>query len=91
MQDQRSPEDTWLPDSDEVARVILGVLLQRHPALVAVDELVRELALPSSTQRIQEPLIQDGLDDLARCGLIHQLDVFVFATRAAARAHELTV
>jgi hypothetical protein len=90
MQDQRSTDIAWLPDSDEVARIILGIVLQRHPGLVAIEELVRELAHPSLTQRIEEPLIQDGLTELVTNGLLYRLGSFVLVTRAAARAAELT-
>jgi hypothetical protein len=75
MQDQRST----------------NVLIQRHPSLIEIDELVRELAHPALAQRIDEPLIHDGLRDLVASGLIHRLDDFVFASRAATRAAELAV
>jgi hypothetical protein len=52
MQNQRSTDRIWLPDSDEVARIILNVLIQRHPSLIEIDELLRELAQPALAQRI---------------------------------------
>ena len=79
----------WQPGEDEVARVILDFLVQRYPALVAVDELVRELAEPSLAQRVDEPLIHDALVALVTSGLIHRLGGFVFPTLVAMRAKEL--
>lgn len=89
MQDQRSPGNVWLPDPDEVARVVLGIALRRYPGLVAIDDLMRELTHPSLRQSIDEPLIHDALVDLTTSGLLHRLDGFVFPTRATLRGGEL--
>lgn len=91
MHPQPSPEGAWQPDSDEVARIILDIVVHRHPTLIAVDELVRELTSPSLQRPIEEPVVRDGLMDLTGSGLVHRLDRFVFATRAATRAHELSL
>lgn len=48
----------------------------------AVDEVARVLNDPIDAS--------DGLGRLARAGLIHLLDGFVFASRAALRADEIT-
>lgn len=90
MQSQRSTGSTWLPDQDEVASVILSIVLKRHPALVAIEELVRELSEPSLMQRIEEPLVCDALVDLVTSGLVHRLDRFVFPTFTALRSAHLT-
>lgn len=91
MHDQRSGgREPWLPDEDEVASIILDLVRRRYPALVATDELVRELAHPSLMQPIAEPAIYDGLVELTTSGLVHRLDGFVFASRTAIRAAELT-
>lgn len=66
------------------------MLLQRHPALIAVEELVRELAEPSLMQQIDEPLIHDALTDLVATGLVHRLDRFVFPTQSMIRATQLS-
>lgn len=89
MQDQPSNDSQWLPDSDEVARIVLGTVVDHHPGLVAVDELVRQLCHPTLLQPMPESFLRDGLADLTRSGLIHRLDSFVFASRTAVRASEL--
>jgi hypothetical protein len=80
---------TWIPDSDEVARTILDIILRQHPSLVAIEDLTRELCHPSLLQQIDGSSIHDGLLDLTCCGLIHRLDNYVFATRAVLRSREL--
>jgi hypothetical protein len=76
MHDQRNDGETSLLDEDEVGRIILGLLLERHPALVEIDELVRQLAHPMHSRPVPEAFIHDGLLDLASSGLIHRLDRF---------------
>ena len=49
----------------------------------AVEEIGRELQDPTEAA--------DGLTRLARAGLIHRLDGFVFATRAAGRGQLLAL
>lgn len=80
---------TWIPDSDEVARTILDIVLRRHPSLVPIEDLVRGLCHPSLLQRIDESSIHDGLLDLICSGVIHRLDNYVFATQALVRSREL--
>lgn len=56
---------------------ILGLLLNFDAgSLWSVEELVRQLSAP----RLD---VIDGLDSLQAAGLIHRVDDFVFATRAA--------
>ncbi len=90
MQNQRSTGSSWLPDQDEVASVILSIVLKRHPALVAIEELVREMSEPSLMQYIDEPLVHDALADLVTSGLVHRLDRFVFVTQTMIRATQLS-
>lgn len=91
MQDQSSSEEQWIPDSDEIARVVLGLLVKRHPGLVAEEELRRELSHPSLERPLPEPFIEDGLAELTRSGLIHRLGSFVFASQTAIRADDLAL
>jgi hypothetical protein len=88
MQEQPSAGSTYSPGTDEVAGTLLNVLLDRHPALVSVEELVRYAAFPSGTA-FSEMCVDEGLDDLARWGLAHRLDRFAFASHAAVRVGEL--
>jgi len=56
---------------------ILGLLLNFEAgSLWSVEELVRQLSAP----RLD---VMDGLANLQAAGLIHRVDEFVFATRAA--------
>lgn len=56
---------------------ILGLLLNYEAgSLWSVDEVVRQLSAP----RLD---VMDGLANLQAAGLIHKVDDFVFATRAA--------
>jgi hypothetical protein len=85
MHDQRSEVGGSLPDVDDVAGVVLGILVSNHPALLGSVELVCEFA-GSGDQRSARVLVEDGLAQLLASGLAHRLDEFVFATRAAMRA-----
>jgi hypothetical protein len=56
---------------------ILGLLLNFDAGSIwSVDELVRQLG----SSRLD---VIDGLAELAASGLVHRIDDFVFATRAA--------
>lgn len=69
--------------SRQVEAVILSMLLNSDGGCVwSVEELIREL----SSSRIE---VLDGLAGLEAAGLIHRLDEFVFATRAAWRCDSL--
>lgn len=87
MHDQRSEVGGSLPDVDEVAGVVLGILVSNHPGLLGIEELVCEFAglRDRGSARV---LVEDGLAQLLASGLAHRLDGFVFATRAAMRARE---
>jgi|GEM_PF-1383705 len=90
MHVRRSGSDAaWPSEPDDVARAVLDLLVNRHPELVAVDELLREFCDPWLLQRIDEVLVHDALVDLATSGLVHRLDRFVFPTRAMMRAVQL--
>jgi hypothetical protein len=89
MHAQRS-RDAEGPTVDEIAGVVLSILLERHPTLVSLDELFAEITVSvSSTRSTPEPLIHDGLGELLRAGLVHRIDDFFFASHAAVRASQL--
>ena len=69
---------------DDLPRAALALLLAVHPAQLSLDELERELACAPHA-------VADTLADLAGAGLVHRHGRFVFVTRAAVRAHELSV
>jgi len=89
MPDQPTADDLGVVEHDEVARLILTVLLDRHPALVALEELVRYFDYEQPANRIAAMFVREGVDELRRMGLAHQLDGFAFATYSAVRASEL--
>jgi hypothetical protein len=79
MQDQRIPP-TVLED-DEIDEAVMSLLLDQRRGLWSVEEIASEMK-----DRVDA---EDGLARLAAAGLVHRLDGFVFATRAAARASDL--
>jgi hypothetical protein len=78
-------------EGDEVTEIVLSILIDRHPALVAFDELAAEFPDLDTEQRFPESVIHDAIDELVRLGLAHRLDRFVFASHAAVRAKALGV
>lgn len=66
---------------NETDRAIMDLLLIDSAGPWAVEEIARAIGDANDTS--------DGLSRLARAGLIHRLDRFVFATRVAANAHAL--
>jgi hypothetical protein len=68
----------------EDAGVVLRLLLDEPTVHFAKDELVRELNWPPAQ-------LEDALAELARAGLAHRRDGFVFPSRAAVRCHELLI
>jgi hypothetical protein len=63
--------------------LILRLLLNGQAReLWSIEELTREIG--------DEITTVDSLDRLCTAGLVHRLDGFVFATRTAARADELS-
>lgn len=82
--------DVGVLDHDEVIRVILTVLLDRHPTLVALEELVRYLDFERPEHHIAPMFVREGVDELRRVGLVHKLDHFAFASDSAVRASKLS-
>ncbi len=90
MHDEPSPRAPWIQDSDDVARIVLDLAIHRHPSILMIEELIRELQAPP-TKVIQAGDVTDSIHELVGSGLLHRLGNFVFATRAATRAHELAL
>ena len=65
-----------------IDRIALGLLLERHPAPVHVEELARN---------VDNVAAHDAVASLVRDGLAHQEGSLVFASRAAVRADELAL
>jgi hypothetical protein len=78
-------------DPDAPARFVLDFLIARHPSLLTVDELVCEFAGSAGESQKTRAYIDDGLAELMGSGLVHRLEDFVFASRAAMRASDLAL
>ena len=81
MQDQRI--QTVADEEAQTDQAVLGLLLTDSAAIWSVEEMVSEIG-----DRIN---VADSINRLAGIGLVHRLDSFVFATRAAAKATELAL
>jgi hypothetical protein len=78
----QSHELTPAQREQHIDMLILKMLLDKHAQRPwTVEEIERELDIPEEAS--------DSLGRLARAGLIHRLDGFVFASRTAIRAHAL--
>lgn len=79
MHDQASR--TAVEQDAATDREIMDFLLIDRPGLWSEGEIARELG--------DEIAAEDGIGRLARAGLVHRLDGFVFAARSAVCAHAL--
>lgn len=76
----QSPELSPAEREEHIDMLILEMLLDNDAQRPwTVDEIARELDIPEEAP--------DSIGRLARAGLIHRHDGFVFASRAAIRAH----
>lgn len=89
MQDQPTAGRREIPDAEEAAFLVLTVLLTRYPALVAMEELVRDLAGTPTREGLPAVFVEDTVNELVRDGLAHRLERFVFASHSAVRADAL--
>jgi hypothetical protein len=71
-----------MPDQVELSG-LLDLLLHEHPTLLSGDEIMRELGFSEAT-------LADALAHVEGMGLAHSLGGFVWATRAAMAADELS-
>lgn len=86
---QQVGDPASLADDNLTTRALLTILLDHYPALISFDELTSELAGVSRSRQRAEMMVADGLAALMSGGLVHKLDGFVFASRAAVRAEQL--
>jgi hypothetical protein len=91
MQDQRSASQDVVSTGEDPAGTVLYILLSEHPSLLHVDELVRLYARGSVELERARVLVEDALSELLGSGLVHRLDRFVFASRAALRGQALAL
>lgn len=69
-------------------RAVLGLLLEHHPALLSIDEVVRYLASDPADFSERDTL-HTAIRALAEAGLVHRLERFLFATAAAVYLEQL--
>jgi hypothetical protein len=63
-------------------RAVLGLLLEHHPALLSIEEVVRYVA-PDPADSEGQDAVHVAIRALAQAGLAHRLDRFVFAAAPA--------
>lgn len=83
MHDQSTQPDSELTVAEleqRTDRMVLMLLLD-EPGLWSLDEIGREISTV--------PDVEDGINRLHAVGLVHKLDQFSFATRAAVRGQRL--
>ncbi len=90
MQDQPTAGTCGVLGQDEIAQLVLTVLLDRHPALVSIEELVRHFDYRQPKDRISDIFVREAVDELRRSGLAHQLGEFAFASHSGVQANKLT-
>jgi Fe2+ or Zn2+ uptake regulation protein len=61
---------------------VLDLLLENHPALLSVEEIIRELTAGTDEFAARDR-IEVALRRLVETGLVHRLGSFVFASHAA--------
>jgi hypothetical protein len=68
-------------DTDRDQRVVLGLLLERHPAMQTLEDLRAELP---------NVAVDHALEQLRQDGLVNSLGEIAGASRAAVRADQLS-
>ena len=72
----------------ELAHPVLAHLLEHHPALLSVEEVIRAVTAGSEGFAERDD-VEIGLRELVQAGLVHRLGSFVFASYAAASFRQL--
>lgn len=67
---------------------ILELLLDHHPGLLSIDEVVRNMT-PGADTFAKRDAVRVALRELVQAGLAHRLGSFVFASYAAANLRHL--
>lgn len=83
-------EHSWSnrSEDDTVEAAVLQLILDLHPTLLTVAELVREIAGERLTFA-ERDAVERAVRDLVAAGLLHEGDKFAIPTRAAVRFSEL--
>lgn len=67
---------------------VLELLLDYHPALLSVEEVIREMTSGADAFADRDP-VEVAVRELVEAGLAHRLGPFVFASHAAACFRQL--
>ncbi|HEX5713330.1 MAG TPA: hypothetical protein VFX85_08470 [Solirubrobacterales bacterium] len=83
-------DESWTPMIEDAATesAVLQQVLDLHPVLVTLEELVREVS-GESPGFAERDAIERAVRDLVGVGLLHNHEAFVVPTRAALRFSEL--
>jgi hypothetical protein len=83
-------EDNWSTRAGDIATesAVLQLVLDLHPVLLTVAEVVREVAGEEATFAERDS-VERAVRDLSGAGLLHRKDEFAIPTRAALRFSEL--
>lgn len=90
MHDTREAAGCGPPPAEDPSAVILDILIGLHPGLAHVDEVMRLYARGSIEHTRASPIVEDAISELLANGLAHRPDSFVWVSRAALRALQLT-
>jgi hypothetical protein len=72
----------------DTTHTVLELLLEHHPALLSVEEVIREMTA-GATEFAARDRIEVAVRRLVETGLAHRLGSFVFASHAAVSARAL--
>jgi Fe2+ or Zn2+ uptake regulation protein len=67
---------------------VLELLLDQHPGLFSIDEVVRKMTASADTFA-ERDAVEVALRELVEAGLAHRFGSFVFASSAAASFREV--
>lgn len=85
----RSDDNSTTREGDVATEgAVLQLVLDLHPTLMTVAELVREVA-GEQADFAQRDAVERAVRDLSGAGLLHRKDEFAIPTRAAVRFSEL--
>lgn len=83
-------DDNWSTREGDIATesAVLQLVLDLHPVLLTVAEVVREVA-GEEAGFAERDSVERAVRDLSGAGLLHRKDGFAIPTRAALRFSEL--
>jgi len=90
MPDEKPTPKSRAFEPGEIESELFRLISERYPALVPLDELIREYRFPPDCHRDAPAIfVSEAVERLYHDGLVHRIEGFVFATRAGVRALEL--